>query len=141
MSPAGPSHCSSAAAAGASLRHLIGTLPPISSKPIDVTTTAERVRGVHRAFLNDGAACIPCNYVASPLIHWIYGAIARHELDEPAVVSRMIEKSSEYPERFDTNPFEAHWVRRADFIGWGLGEQSDFDSGWYFAEATSHPSI
>jgi len=27
--------------------------------------------GVHRAFLNDGAACIPCNYVASPLIHWI----------------------------------------------------------------------
>ncbi|WP_347349461.1 FUSC family protein [Nigerium sp.] len=41
-----------AAAAGASLRHLIGTLPPISSKPIDVTTTAERVRGVHRAFLD-----------------------------------------------------------------------------------------
>ncbi len=88
--------------------------------------------GVHRAFLNDGAACIPCNYVASPFIHWIYGAIARYELNEPAVVSRMIEKSSEYPERFDTNPFEAHWVRRADFIGWGLGEQSDFDSGWYF---------
>ena len=97
--------------------------------------------GVHRAFLNDGAACIPCNYVASPLIHWIYGAIARHELDEPAIVSRMIEKSSEYPERFDTNPFKAHWVHRADFIGWGLGAQADFDSGWHFVEATSKPSI
>lgn len=97
--------------------------------------------GVHRAFLNDGAACIPCNYVASPLIHWIYGAIARHEMDEPAIVSRMIEKSSEYPERFDTNPFKAHWVHRADFIGWGLGAQADFDSGWHFVEATSKPPI
>ena len=49
--------------------------------------------GIHRAFQNDGAACIPCNYVASPFIHWIYGAIARLELNEPSVVSRMIEKS------------------------------------------------
>lgn len=97
--------------------------------------------GIHRAFQNDGAACIPCNYVTSPFLHWYYGAIARYRLEEPAVVSRMIEKSGEYPERFSSNPYDFHWVRHEEFIGWGLGEQSDFDSGWYFAEATSHPSI
>ena len=97
----------------------------------------DRSLGVHRAFLNDGAACIPCNFIASPFIHWLYGAIARYELQDPAVVLRMIEKSGEFPERFDTNPYQVHWVRRADFIDWGVGKQSDFDSGWHFVEATN----
>ena len=97
--------------------------------------------GIHRAFLNDGAACIPCTYVTSPFLHWMYGATARHGLKEPAVVSRMIERSGEYPERFSSNPYDFHWVRQEEFIGWGLGEQADFDSGWYFVEATSKLSI
>ena len=53
----------------------------------------------------------------------------------------MIEKSREFPERFDTNPYQVHWVRRTDFIEWGVGKQSDFDSGWYFVEATNPLSI
>ena len=97
--------------------------------------------GVHRAFLNDGVACMPCNFVASPFIHWIYGAIARYELQEPAVVLKMIEKSREFPERFDTNPYQVHWVRRTDFIDWGLGRGADFDRDWYFIEAMKPHSI
>ena len=97
--------------------------------------------GVHRAFLNDGIACIPCNFVASPLIHWIYGAIVRYEMEEPSVVLRMIEKSREFPEGFDANPYQVHWVRRSDFIDWGLGKEADFDRDWHFVEATNPHSI
>ena len=101
----------------------------------------DRSLGVHRAFLNDGAACIPCNFVASPLIHWLYGVIARYSIEEPGVVLRVIEKSMGFPEGFDANPYQVHWVRRTDFIDWGLGRGADFDRDWYFIEAMKPHSI
>lgn len=95
----------------------------------------EQSLGIHRSFIGDGVKCIPCNFVTAKILHNYYETMTQVSLNQPFLVKSIIEKSANYPAQYDANPYQVHWVSKGDFLEWGIGVETDFDSTWRFVEA------
>lgn len=97
--------------------------------------------GIHRAYLGDGSACIPCNVALGAVIHIGYGILVDWLVQEPAILSRVIKEAYEYPSEYVSNPSKVvRWVDKATFLSWKLGRDTEFGRDWHFVPSNDNSS-